>query len=43
MARHANNNQVTAMSSPDHAVGVATDKVKVLHGRPFDPDAPARR
>ena len=42
-ARHAYNNQVTAMSSPDHGVGVSTDKVKVLHGRLFDPDTPARR
>jgi ABC-type antimicrobial peptide transport system permease subunit len=37
-ARHAENNQVTAMSSPDHAFGVATDKVKVLQGRRFDPN-----
>src|SRR5271165_7113541 len=41
-ARHAENNQVTAMSSPDHAAGVATDKVKVLQGRPFDPAAPGQ-
>ena len=41
-ARHAYNNQVTAMSSPDHAVGVATDKVKILQGRLFDPDAPGQ-
>ena len=41
-ARHADNNQVTAMSSPDHGVGVATDKVKVLAGRPYDPDAPGQ-
>ena len=41
-ARHADNTQVTAMSSPDHGAGVATDKVKVLHGRPFDPAAPGQ-
>jgi len=41
-ATHAENNQVTAMSSPDHAFGVATDKVKVLQGRPFDPHAPGQ-
>ena len=41
-ARHAYNNQVIAMSSPDHAVGVATDKVKILQGRLFDPDAPGQ-
>ena len=41
-ARHPYNNQVTAMSSPDHAAGVATDKVKVLQGRPFDPAAPGQ-
>ena len=50
-ARHAYNNQVYAISSPDHAVGVSADKVKVLAGRPFNPDSarpgddrpPARR
>ena len=41
-ARHAYNNQVTAMSSPDHAIGVSADKVKVLAGRPFDPDTPGQ-
>ncbi|MGB6618672.1 MAG: FtsX-like permease family protein, partial [Trebonia sp.] len=41
-ARHADNNQVTAMSSPDHGVGLATDKVKVLQGRPYDPDTPGQ-
>ena len=41
-ARHADNNQVTAMSSPDHAFGTGTDKVKVLQGRPFNPDAPGQ-
>src|SRR5580704_17980103 len=41
-ARHADNNQVTAMSSPNHGVGVATDKVKVLQGRPYDPDTPGQ-
>jgi ABC-type antimicrobial peptide transport system permease subunit len=41
-ARHADNNQVTAMSSPDHGVGIATDKVKVLQGRPYDPAAPGQ-
>jgi ABC-type antimicrobial peptide transport system permease subunit len=41
-ARHADNNQVTAMSSPDHGAGVGTDKVKVLHGRPFDPAVPGQ-
>jgi putative ABC transport system permease protein len=39
-ARHADNNQVTAISSPDHGFGVTTDKVKILAGRPFDADAP---
>ena len=29
-ARHAYTNQVNAISSPDHGVGVSTDKVKVL-------------
>jgi putative ABC transport system permease protein len=41
-ARHADNNQVTAMSSPDHTYGVGTDKAKVLQGRQFDPDAPGQ-
>ena len=41
-ATHADNNQVTAMSSPDHTYGVGTDKVKVLRGRQFDPDAPGQ-
>jgi putative ABC transport system permease protein len=41
-ARHAYNNQVIAMSSPDHGVGVATDKVKILQGRLFDPAAPGQ-
>jgi putative ABC transport system permease protein len=41
-ARHAYNNQVTAMSSPDHGFGVSTDKVKILAGRPFDPAAPGQ-
>src|SRR5215469_3811855 len=36
-ATHPDNNQVTAMSSPDHGDGIATDKVKVLQGRPYDP------
>jgi len=38
-AKHADNDQVTAMSSPDHGFGVATDKVKILAGRPYDPAA----
>jgi ABC-type antimicrobial peptide transport system permease subunit len=41
-ATHADNNQVTAMSSPDHTYGVGTDTVKVLQGRAFDPDAPGQ-
>src|ERR1700733_2805290 len=41
-ARHADNNQLTAMSSPDHGVGLATDKVKVLQGQPYDPDTPGQ-
>jgi hypothetical protein len=41
-ARHADNTQVTAMSSPNHGVGIATDKVKVLQGRPYDPDTPGQ-
>ena len=41
-ARHADNNQVTAMSSPDHGVGLRHDKVKVLQGRPYDPDTPGQ-
>jgi ABC-type antimicrobial peptide transport system permease subunit len=41
-ARHAYSNQVYALSSPDHAVGVSADKVKVLAGRPFNPDAPGQ-
>jgi ABC-type antimicrobial peptide transport system permease subunit len=36
-ARHAYTNQVYAFSSPDHAIGVSADKVKILAGRPFDP------
>jgi ABC-type antimicrobial peptide transport system permease subunit len=36
-ARHAYTNQVYAISSPDHAMGVSADRVKVLAGRPFDP------
>jgi ABC-type antimicrobial peptide transport system permease subunit len=36
-ARHAYTNQVYAISSPDHAVGVSADKVKILAGRPFQP------
>ena len=36
-ARHAYTNQVYASSSPDHAMGVSADKVKILAGRPFDP------
>ena len=36
-ARHAYTNQVYAVSSPDHAMGVSADKVKILAGRPFDP------
>ena len=39
-ARHASNNQVTAISSPDRGFGVSTDRVKVLAGRAFDPAAP---
>ena len=30
------------MSSPDHGVGVGTDKVKVLRARLFDPDTPGQ-
>ena len=41
-ARHAYTNQVIAISSPDHGVGFSTDKVKVLHGRPYDPDTPGQ-
>jgi len=41
-ATHAYTNQVYAISSPDHAMGVSADKVKVLAGQPFDPDAPAQ-
>jgi ABC-type antimicrobial peptide transport system permease subunit len=41
-ARHAYTNQVIAVSSPDHGVGFSTDKVKVLHGRPYDPDTPGQ-
>jgi len=41
-ATHAENNQVTAMSSPGHTYGVGTDKAKVLQGRPFDPNAPGQ-
>jgi FtsX-like permease family len=41
-AKHADNTQVTAMSSPNHGVGIATDKVKVLQGRPYDPDTPGQ-
>jgi ABC-type antimicrobial peptide transport system permease subunit len=41
-ARHPDNNQVTAMSSPNHGAGIATDKVKVLQGRPYDPDTPGQ-
>jgi len=36
-ARHAYTNQVYAFSSPDHVMGVSADKVKILAGRPFDP------
>ena len=36
-ARHAYTNQVYAISSPNHAMGVSADKVKILAGRPFDP------
>jgi ABC-type antimicrobial peptide transport system permease subunit len=38
-ATHANNNAATVMSSPDHAMGVTVDKVKVIAGRAFDPNA----
>jgi ABC-type antimicrobial peptide transport system permease subunit len=41
-ARHAYSNQVYAISSPDHAMGVSADKVKILAGRPFNPDAPGQ-
>jgi hypothetical protein len=41
-ARHAENNQVTAMSSPDHAMGVTADRVKVIAGRTFDLAAPGQ-
>jgi ABC-type antimicrobial peptide transport system permease subunit len=41
-ATHAYTNQVIAISSPDRAEGVSADKVKVLAGRPFDPDAPGQ-
>jgi len=41
-ARQPDNNQVNVMSSPDHGVGIATDKVKVLRGRPYDPAAPGQ-
>jgi len=41
-ARHADNDQVTAMSSPDHGFGVTVDRVKVLHGQRFDPDVPGQ-
>jgi ABC-type antimicrobial peptide transport system permease subunit len=41
-ARHADNNQVTAMSSPDHGAGVTVDRVKVLQGQRFDPDVPGQ-
>ena len=41
-ARHAYNNQVTAMSSPDHAFGVTVDRAKVLGGRLFNPDTPGQ-
>jgi hypothetical protein len=34
---HAAGTQVYAMSSPDHGLGVAVDRVKVLHGAVFDP------
>jgi ABC-type antimicrobial peptide transport system permease subunit len=36
-ARHAYTNQVYAISSPDHAMGVSADKVKILAGQLFDP------
>jgi ABC-type antimicrobial peptide transport system permease subunit len=39
---HPDNNQVAAVSSPDHRAGVATDTVKVLHGRRFDPRTPGQ-
>jgi ABC-type antimicrobial peptide transport system permease subunit len=32
--------QLNVMSSPDHALGVSVDKVKVLSGRMFDPGTP---
>jgi len=38
-AKHADNNQVTAMSSPDRTFGVTVDRAKVVAGRPFDPAA----
>jgi ABC-type antimicrobial peptide transport system permease subunit len=41
-ARHAYTNQVYAISSPDRAMGVSADRVKVLAGRPFNPDAPGQ-
>ena len=43
MAQTLDNNQVTAMSSPNHGVGIATDKVKVLQGRPVRPGHPRLR
>jgi len=41
-ATHAYDYQVTAMSSPDRALGVTADTVKILAGRPFDPRAPGQ-
>src|SRR3984957_2610584 len=34
--------QLNVMTSPDHALGVSVDKVKVLAGRMFDPATPDR-
>ena len=34
-------NQVSAISSPDHALGISVDRVKVVAGRVFDPYATA--
>ena len=42
-ARHAYTNQVYAISSPDHAMGVSADKVKILAGRPLIRTRQARR
>jgi len=38
-ARHASNNEVNAISSPDRGFGVTTDRVKVLAGLVYDPSA----